>query len=72
MNARMARSSLQLSRREWLRLSSLGVLGCSSSGWMERLAVAAAGTPLRASGSCILLWMNVAVPRRPTPFDLKL
>jgi len=65
----MARSSLQLSRREWLRLSSLGVLGCSMSGWLERLAVAAAKDPER-NRSCILLWMNGG-PAQTDTFDLK-
>ena len=65
----MARSSLQLSRREWLRLSSLGVLGCSLSGWLERLAVAAAKDPERKR-SCILLWMNGG-PAQTDTFDLK-
>src|SRR5271156_3735746 len=65
----MARSSLQLSRREWLRLSAAGALGCSSSGWLERLAVAAAKDPER-NRSCILLWMNGG-PAQTDTFDLK-
>ena len=65
----MTQSSLQLSRREWLRLSSLGVLGCSLSGWLERLAVAAAKDPERKR-SCILLWMNGG-PAQTDTFDLK-
>ena len=65
----MARSSLQLSRREWLRLSSAGVLGCSSSGWLERLAAAAAKNPERKR-ACILLWMNGG-PAQTDTFDLK-
>ena len=65
----MARSSLQLSRREWLRLSSAGVLGCSSSGWLERLAAAAAKDPERKR-ACILLWMNGG-PAQTDTFDLK-
>jgi hypothetical protein len=65
----MARSSLQLSRREWLRLSAAGALGCSSSGWLERLAVAAAKDPERKR-SCILLWMNGG-PAQTDTFDLK-
>jgi Protein of unknown function (DUF1501) len=65
----MARSSLQLSRREWLHLSSLGVLGCSLSGWLERLAIAAAKDPERKR-SCILLWMNGG-PAQTDTFDLK-
>ena len=65
----MARSSLQVSRREWLRLSAAGVLGCSSSGWLERLAVAAAKDPERKR-ACILLWMNGG-PAQTDTFDLK-
>src|SRR5271156_6260827 len=65
----MARSSLQLSRREWLRLSAAGALGCSSSGWLERLAVAAAKDPERKR-SCILLWMNGG-PSQTDTFDPK-
>jgi hypothetical protein len=69
MERSMTQSSLQLSRREWLRLSSLGVLGCSLSGWLERLAVAAAKDPERKR-SCILLWMNGG-PAQTDTFDLK-
>ncbi len=65
----MARSTLQLSRREWLRLSSAGVLGCCSSGWLERLAAAAAADPERKR-ACILLWMNGG-PAQTDTFDLK-
>jgi hypothetical protein len=65
----MARSSLQLSRREWLRMASAGVLGCSSSGWLERLAVAGAKDPQRKR-ACILLWMNGG-PAQTDTFDLK-
>ncbi len=65
----MARSSLQLSRREWFRLSTAGVLGCSSSGWLERLAAAAAKNPERKR-ACILLWMNGG-PAQTDTFDLK-
>jgi Protein of unknown function (DUF1501) len=65
----MARSSLQLSRREWLRLASAGVLGCSSSGWLERLAAATAKNPERKR-ACILLWMNGG-PAQTDTFDLK-
>jgi uncharacterized protein (DUF1501 family) len=65
----MAGSSLQLSRREWLRLASAGLLGCSSSGWLERLAAAAANDPERKR-ACILLWMNGG-PAQTDTFDLK-
>jgi hypothetical protein len=50
-------STPRLSRRDWLKLSTLGVLGPSISGWFGQLADAAA--PLRnRKRSCILLWMN--------------
>src|SRR5579859_1407555 len=65
----MSRSSFQLTRREWLRLSAAGVLGASMSGWLERLATAAARSPERRR-SCILLWMNGG-PSQMDTFDLK-
>jgi hypothetical protein len=46
-----------LSRRDWLCLSTAGVLGSSLCGWFESLADAAAVAPARKK-SCILLWMN--------------
>ena len=52
----MSRSSLSLSRRDWLKLSAAGAIGCSMSGWLENLAVAAAKSPERKR-ACILLWM---------------
>jgi hypothetical protein len=58
-----------LSRREWLRLSSLGALGASMSGWLENLATAAANSPERKR-ACILLWMNGG-PSQMDTFDLK-
>lgn len=58
-----------LSRREWLRLSSLGALGASMSGWLENLATVAAGSPERKR-ACILLWMNGG-PSQMDTFDLK-
>jgi hypothetical protein len=65
----MTRSSLSLSRREWLRLSAAGVLGGSFSGWIERLAAATAASPQRKR-ACILLWMNGG-PTQTDTFDLK-
>jgi hypothetical protein len=65
----MTRASLPLSRREWLRLSAAGVLGGSLSGWIERLAAAAAASPERKR-ACILLWMNGG-PAQTDTFDLK-
>jgi hypothetical protein len=58
-----------LSRREWLRLSALGALAPSLSGWLPELAQSAAAHPLRKR-SCILLWMNGG-PSQMDTFDLK-
>jgi hypothetical protein len=60
---------ITLSRREWLRLSSAGVVGFSMSGWLETLAADTAGHPERRR-SCILLWMNGG-PSQTDTFDLK-
>jgi uncharacterized protein (DUF1501 family) len=57
------------SRRDWLKLTAAGVVGCSLSGWLGRLAAAAAGDPQRKR-SCILLWMNGG-PSQMDTFDLK-
>jgi hypothetical protein len=58
-----------LSRRDWLRLTSLGFAGASMSGWFESLAGAAAAHPARKK-SCILLWM-AGGPSQMDTFDLK-
>jgi Protein of unknown function (DUF1501) len=58
-----------LSRREWLKLSSAGVISFSMSGWLENLAAATANNPQRRK-SCILLWMNGG-PSQMDTFDLK-
>jgi hypothetical protein len=58
-----------LSRRDWLRLSTAGVLGGSMSGWLETLAQDAAKNPQRKR-SCILLWMSGG-PSQTDTFDLK-
>ncbi len=67
----MSQSS-QLSRREWARLSTAGVLGGSMSGWFGRLAAQAADTPTptRKPKSCILLWMDGG-PSQTDTFDPK-
>src|SRR6187397_530453 len=57
------------SRRDWLRLSAAGVVGCSSSGWLEAMAAAEAKNPQRKR-SCILLWMSGG-PSQMDTFDLK-
>jgi uncharacterized protein (DUF1501 family) len=64
----MTRSN-RLSRREWLKLSAAGVVGCSSSGWLGALAADAAKDPQRKR-SCILLWMSGG-PSQMDTFDLK-
>src|SRR5229473_7532213 len=58
-----------LSRRDWLKLTSAGVVGASASGWLEALAADAAGHPQRRR-SCILLWMTGG-PSQMDTFDLK-
>jgi hypothetical protein len=58
-----------LSRRDWLRLSAAGVVGCSMSGWLERLAAAVAEHRQRRR-ACILLWMDGG-PSQTDTFDLK-
>src|SRR5947209_822828 len=58
-----------LSRRDWLSLTSLSLAGVSLSGWMERLAAAAAPQPARKK-ACILLWMSGG-PSHMDTFDLK-
>ncbi len=58
-----------LSRRDWLRLSAAGVLGASTSGWLEALAADGAANPQRKR-SCILLWMSGG-PSQLDTFDLK-
>ncbi|TWU13360.1 hypothetical protein CA54_21950 [Symmachiella macrocystis] len=58
-----------LSRRDWLRLSALGALGGSLSGWLPALAAETANSPQRKR-SCILLWMSGG-PSQIDTFDLK-
>jgi hypothetical protein len=62
-------SSPRLSRRDWLKLSAAGVVGCSLSRWMPLLAADAAADPQRKR-SCILLWMDGG-PSQMDTFDLK-
>ncbi len=59
----------RLTRREWLKLLSAGVVGYSMSGWLEKLAAETAQNPQRKR-SCILLWMNGG-PSQMDTFDLK-
>src|SRR5438128_7826685 len=57
------------SRRDFLRLSSLGVLAPSLSGWLAPLAARAAETKAKTK-SCILLWMDGGPSHKDT-FDMK-
>jgi uncharacterized protein (DUF1501 family) len=62
----------QINRRDWLKLSGLGVLGASVSGWFNLLAdraAAAADTGVKHK-SCILLWM-AGGPAQSHTFDVK-
>jgi hypothetical protein len=59
----------QLSRRDWLRLTTAGVVSYSVSGWLEVLAEDTARNPQRLR-SCILLWMHGG-PSQMDTFDLK-
>jgi hypothetical protein len=61
--------AITLSRRDWLKLSTAGVVSYSLSGWLASLAAAAADNPRRRR-SCILLWMNGG-PSQMDTFDLK-
>jgi hypothetical protein len=63
------RFSGRMSRRDLLRLSLTGAVGCSMSGWMEAIARAAIDDKNRQR-SCILLWMNGG-PSQMDTFDLK-
>src|ERR1043166_1631642 len=56
-------------RRAWLKLAAAGVVGSSTSGWLEGLAEHAAKSPQRKR-SCILLWMSGG-PSQLDTFDLK-
>src|SRR5262245_36577295 len=58
-----------LSRREWMKLWTAGVLGAGLSGWMPQLAHAAADDK-RRKRSCVLLWMDGG-PSQMDTFDLK-
>ncbi len=61
--------SFPLTRREWLKLTTAGVVTYSLSGWLETLADDAATDPKRRR-ACILLWMNGG-PSQMDTFDLK-
>jgi hypothetical protein len=58
-----------LSRRDLARLAAAGVVGASSSGWLEGLAAQTAAHPARRR-ACILLWM-AGGPSQLETFDPK-
>jgi uncharacterized protein (DUF1501 family) len=58
-----------MQRREWLKLSAAGVLGCSASNWLDILAARAAESRQQTK-SCILLWM-AGGPSHKDTFDLR-
>jgi hypothetical protein len=58
-----------LRRRDFLRYSSVGLLGTSLSGWLAPLAARAAETGAKTK-SCILLWMDGGPSHKDT-FDMK-
>jgi hypothetical protein len=62
-------ASLPLSRRDYLKLATAGVLGGSLSGWLRAFADETAKNKERKR-SCILLWMNGG-PSQMDTFDLK-
>jgi hypothetical protein len=59
----------RLSRRDWLKLSTAGVISYSMAPWFASLAEAAAANPARKK-ACILLWMNGG-PSQMDTFDCK-
>jgi hypothetical protein len=65
----MANRSWNLSRRDMLRGTGLGLLGASCSGWLPALAEEIAADP-RRKRHCVLLWMAGAASQTDT-FDMK-
>ncbi len=65
----MRRSYGACSRRDLLRLSGLGLLGSSASGWFPALASELAKDPGRRR-HCVLLWMTGG-PSQTDTFDMK-
>jgi len=59
-----------LSRRDWLKFASAGVVAGSVSGWFHQLADAVAPIPRKRKKHCVLLWMNGG-PSQMDTFDLK-
>src|SRR5271170_6740866 len=68
-SARRTKRSRGLSRRAWLQLASLGVVGGAHAHWFEALADQASADPTRRR-SCILLWMSGG-PSQIDTFDPK-
>ena len=66
---RSSSSVQRVTRRQMLRLASLGALAGSASGWLETLAAGAATDPRRRK-ACILLWMSGG-PSQIDTFDPK-
>ncbi len=66
---RTTRNIPHLSRRDLFRLAAAGVVGVSTSGWIEAMAADAAGDPKRRK-SVILLWMTGG-PSQTDTFDPK-
>jgi hypothetical protein len=62
-------STSELSRRQMFKLAAAGVVGFSTSGWIEALAADTASNPKRRK-SCILLWMTGG-PSQIDTFDPK-
>ncbi|MGI8982562.1 MAG: DUF1501 domain-containing protein [Pirellulaceae bacterium] len=58
------------SRRDFVKFSLAGALGVSYSGWLPKLARAAAESPAAKPKACILLWMSGG-PSQMDTFDLK-
>jgi len=70
-------NGMNLSRRDLMKLSAAGVLGCSMSGWLGVLATRAAQAQAQAPAGtrvrhkrCVLLWMDGGPSHKDT-FDLK-
>ena len=59
-----------LTRRDWLRTTTVGAVGFSMSGWLRALAADAAAAKAKPKRACILLWMNGG-PSQMDTFDLK-
>ena len=61
--------SWPMNRRDWLRISTAGMVAGSASGWFDQLAARAAESNERKR-ACILLWMNGG-PSQMDLFDPK-